>query len=143
MFNPYILKPFKLLNQNRLLGCPGKEGVVPLDLPIALNFANACSLKSARSSASSRSTWAFLNLAKFNAAISSASSICLLKHRTYRKEKAPQIVYFRLVLEPAQCLKITQKFSFLMQLRHTSKMRHFLQNKTLCTVFENHSKCRI
>ena len=109
---PLHTKTIQAKNQNRLLGCPGKEGVVPLDLPIALNFANACSLKSARSSASSRSTWAFLNLAKFNAAISSASSICLLKHRTYRKEKAPQIVYFRLVLEPAQCLKITQNVAF-------------------------------
>ena len=85
--------------QKRLLGCPGREGVVPLDLPIALNLAKACSLRSARSSASSRSTWALRNLAKFKAAISSASSICLLKHRTYKRKKA-----FKLFILDVHCI---------------------------------------
>ena len=53
------------------------------DLPRTLDLAKACSLISARSRLSCKSTWAFLNLAKFKAAISSASSICLLYVRTW------------------------------------------------------------
>ena len=48
------------------------------DLPLALNLATACSLRSALSKHSCNSCWVFLNLAKFSAAISSASSICFL-----------------------------------------------------------------
>ena len=47
------------------------------DRPRTLDLAKACSLMSALSKLSPKSTWAFLNLAKLRAAISSASSICL------------------------------------------------------------------